>query len=142
MVYDLSQPEQMEEAQNMLLEFQVLSKKVDIKVVRNKRSLSQNNYLHLLLAYLGLETGYNLTETKALYKEMNRDLYYYYKPTRDDENVHEFIRSSAELTTEQMTRSIETLHEVSAANGIPLPLATDQGWLREIERAIELDTRL
>lgn len=104
---------------------------VNISKVNPNRTLSQNSYLHLLLADFGGHFGYNLEEAKQVYKELNPDLYKYVKKGRT------FWRSSAELDKDQMAKSIDRLMQASAKHGHPLPPATDQGWLREVEREAE-----
>lgn len=104
---------------------------VEVKKVNPKRSLPQNNYLHLLLQAFGAHFGYDLREAKEIYKELNANIYTYEKKKRI------FHRSSADLTKEEMAASIDKFRKVSAEQGYPLPAATDQGWLREIENAVE-----
>lgn len=104
---------------------------VEIKKVSPRRSLNQNSYLHLLLGAFGQHFGYTLEEAKIIYKDLNRDIYAYTKKDRT------FWKSSADLTVEEMTTTIDVLRDWSKRGGYPLPPATDQGWLREIENAIE-----
>lgn len=104
---------------------------VEVKKISPKRSLSQNSYLHLLLGAFGAHFGYSLEEAKAIYKELNNSLYRYEKKGRT------FWRSSADLSKEDMAKSIDLFMQKSAEQGYPLPLATDQEWLRSIENEIE-----
>lgn len=104
---------------------------VEVKRVQQKRSLPQNRYLHLIIGYFGVHFGYTAAEAKIVYKEINADVYHYSK------NGHDFQRSSADLSVEEMTKSIDIFRQKSAEMGCPLPTATDQGWLLEIENAIE-----
>lgn len=104
----------------------------EVKRVSPKRSLNQNSYLHLLLNAFGLHFGYTLDEAKTVYKrDINPEIFVYEKAGS------KFLRSSADLTKEEMTKSIDRLREYSAEQGYPLPTATDQGWLRELENAVE-----
>jgi hypothetical protein len=116
---------------------QLIQKKAVVEVVKisPRRSLNQNSYLHLLLNAFGVHFGYNLEEAKLVYKQLNKDIYFYSKEVRGKK--WEFMRSSADLTKEEMTKSIDTLREWSAKADYPLPTATDKGWLMEIENAIE-----
>lgn len=114
-------------------------KKVEIKPIKPRRSLNQNSYLHLLLGAFGSHFGYTLEEAKTIYKDLNNSLYYYDKEVRG--RTHHFARSSADLNVEEMTKSIEVLREWSAKAGYPLPTATDQEWLRQIENEIERHER-
>lgn len=109
---------------------------LEIKKVSKTRSLRQNSYLHLLLGAFGDHFGYTIEEAKLIYKEVNKNIYYYKKKDRV------FIRSSADLDTAEMTKTIDHFREVSAEQGCELPLATDQDWLRSIENMIEQNSRL
>jgi len=131
MKYNLSDPKQHKSAQNRLYYLYKKGRIVDIKEVRPKRTLSQNSYLHLILAYFGQHFGYNLEEAKQVYKEINKDIYFYTK------NGRAFVRSSADLNKAEMARSIDKFMDESNQAGCPLPLATDQDWLLEIENEVE-----
>lgn len=109
---------------------------VEIKKISKTRSLRQNSYLHLLLGAFGDHFGYTIEEAKLIYKEVNKNIYYYKKKDRV------FIRSSADLDSAEMTKTIDHFREVSASQGCELPLATDQDWLRSIENMIEQNSRL
>lgn len=104
---------------------------VEVKKISPRRSLPQNAYLHLLIGAFGVHFGYTLEESKQIYKEINADIYKYEKKGRT------FWRSSADLNKEEMARSIDAFMKKSAEAGYPLPLATDQGWLMEIENEIQ-----
>ena len=96
-----------------------------------KRSTSQNSYIHLLIGYFSLETGYDLIESKKIYKNCSPDVYEYEKKDR------KFIRSSADLTTEEMAISIDRFRNYSSKEaGIYLPEAGEHLFLEEIEYAV------
>jgi hypothetical protein len=99
------------------------------------RTLSQNSSLHLIISAFGSHFGYTLEESKQIYKEINATIYAYTKNNRT------FYRSSADLTKEEMMHSIDKFREKSAEAGYPLPLATDQNWLIQIENAIQQTER-
>ena len=100
--------------------------KVDIVRKSGQRSLNQNNYLHLILSAFGMHFGYDLSEAKIVYKQVNASTYEYTKKGRV------FYRSSADLTKEEMQKTIDLFMQKSAEQGCPLPLATDQSWLDQI----------
>lgn len=104
---------------------------VEIKKVNPKRSLNQNNYLHLLLGAFGQHFGYSLEEAKQIYKEISLDIYAYTKKN------HQFFRSSASLNSAEMSKTIDRFRDFSVEQDFPLPLATDQAWLRSIENSME-----
>lgn len=131
MKYNLEKPIEVEQARQYLERLVKQRKWVEVKRLSPNRSLNQNNYLHLLLGAFGAHFGYNLEEAKTIYKELNKDVYHYEKKGRT------FVRSSANLTMEEMAKTIDVLHKWSKKAGYPLPLATDTEWLMQIENEIE-----
>ena len=81
---------------------------VEVKKKLPNRTLAQNSYLHLLLGYFGSEYGCSLDEAKIdFYKRTcNRDLFER-KMVNKKGNEVTYLRSSAELTTGEMTLSID-----------------------------------
>lgn len=135
MKYNLADKAQKSEAFRY---FTILSNKkqiVEIKKVSGRRSISQNSYLHLLIGAFGAHFGYTLEEAKQIYKEMNPSVYSYQKTVRNIERT--FWKSSADLTKEEMAKTIDHFMRVSAEAGYPLPLATDKEWLMRIENEIQ-----
>jgi hypothetical protein len=131
MKFDLANQSEAGQALAYLLELTQRGKLAEVTKVSPRRSLNQNAYLHLIIGYFGLHFGYTLEEAKFLYKQINAGLYRYEKAGRI------FWRSTRDLNKEDMAKSIDTFMQYSARNDCPLPLATDEGWLREIEREIE-----
>ena len=131
MKYSLANSHEVERARQFL--DQLIDKKVvvEIKRIMPRRSLAQNSYLHLLISAFGLHFGYTNEEAKFIYKEINKDVYVYTKKGR------KFYRSSADLTKEEMTKTIDRFRLKSAENGYELPLASDVEWLRELDNLIE-----
>ena len=101
------------------------------------RSKSQNNYLHLLIGVVAMETGNTLEYCKEWYfkRLCNKDLFI---TTREDKFAGEVevIRSSADLTQEEMSIAIDRFKRWGAENGIYLPNPGDESRLQEI--AIEM----
>lgn len=135
MKYNLAGTQEQAQAYAYLAQLAEKKSIVEIKKISPKRSLNQNSYLHLLLGGFGQHFGYTLEEAKAIYKELNAGIYKYTREVRG--KTHTFYRSSADLTKEEMTKSIDVLREWSDKAGYPLPTATDQEWLRQIENEIE-----
>ncbi len=104
---------------------------VEIKRVIKRRTINQNSYLHLLLSAFGLHFGYTTEEAKVLYKRFNKDIYAYEKAGEV------FLRSSADLNTQEMMKSIDRFRQFSAEQDYPLPSATDEAAMRSLENAIE-----
>lgn len=137
MKFDLSIESESQKAVEYFNKLEDQKSLIELKKVSPKRSLSQNNYLHLLIGYFAQNFGYTAAEAKLVYKYINSNLYCYKKKIYEGRPPFMFIRSSADLTVDEMTKSIDRFREWSEKQGCPLPTATDQGWLREIENEIE-----
>lgn len=132
MNYNLADKTELKAARNRVSYLARKGQRVRITKVMEGRSLAQNNYLHLILAAFAANFGWRLDEAKTVYKrDVNPDLYVYEK------NGSKFLESSANLDKEQMAQSIDRFLEFSKEQGYPLPLATDQEWLLQIENEIE-----
>lgn len=104
---------------------------------RDFRSRRQNNYLHLLLGVVAMETGNTLEDAKNWYfkRLCNKDLFISTRADRFAGQV-EVVRSSADLTREEMSMAIDRFKRWGAENGIYMPDPGDESRLREI--AIEM----
>ena len=87
--------------------------KVEVKKVSEKRSINQNSYLHVCLNLSGIYFGYTLEEVKYLFKK-NFGLVY-------TKNNEQFIRSSADLDTKEMTDFIDFIREQNSIEGNYIP---------------------
>lgn len=104
---------------------------------RSIRTKGQNNYLHLLIGVVAMATGNTLEDTKRWYfKEMcNADIFH--RQHRDRlGNTIDVIRSTADLTREEMSIAIDRFKRWGSQNGIYMPNPGDESLLREI--AIEM----
>jgi hypothetical protein len=138
MTYDLSNEY---EVRKVLLRLNALIKKgvlVELKEQRPLRTLSQNSYLHLLLQVFAMEYGCSLDVAKVdYYKRLcNQDLFEVEKVNKQGEVVKD-LRSSADLTTEEMAQSIDRFKRFAAEGGIYLPDADRLHDLQCAKIAIE-----
>jgi len=113
-------------------------KKVELTEKRNNRTLSQNNYLHLLLSWFCLETGNSFNYVKQEYfkKLCNPDIFIFEK---EDQYVGcvSLVRSSSEIDTKQMTIAIDRFRNWSSMEaGIYLPEANEDKFLEHIQQDI------
>ena len=101
------------------------------------RSKNQNNYLHLLIGVVAMETGNTLAYVKEWYfkKLCNKDLFITSKVDKYVGQIEE-IRSSADLTKEEMSMAIDRFKRWGAENGMYMPSPGDESLLRKI--AIEM----
>lgn len=134
MLYDLKNPLDRERFKRRC---NALFKKQGIVELSEKtaRSNQSNRYLHLLLGYLAIETGNNLEFTKEVFykRTANKDIFVRFK---DDELLGkvEYLRSSATLSQEEFSTSIDRLRDWSSnVAGIYLPSPNEQEFLASIE---------
>lgn len=95
----------------------------ELRECRPPRSMRQNSYLHAALGYFASQTGYSLEYAKQeYYKRLcNRDIF---EREVNDRFLGRIcvLRSSASLTTEEMTLSIERFRNWAAeAAGVYIP---------------------
>lgn len=139
MVYNLSSPLDVQNAKTRL---ELLIKRgciVELTEKKQKRSLNQNAYLHLLLGYFASQTGNTLEWVKQQYykKLCNPDLFI---GEREDLFLGrvKYVRSSADLRTDEMNLSIERFRNWSAAEaGIYLPEATSEAEVAALQVEVE-----
>lgn len=139
MILDLSNPLHVEQLRTRV---ETLIKKGTIVELTEKkivRTSSQNRYLHSLLGYLAVEMGCTLQWVKEkYYKEyVNSDIFVI--EIKDDYiGKTKFIRSSASLTTDEMTTSIERLRNwASEEAGIYLPSADEHKLVQLMEMEVQ-----
>ena len=92
----------------------------------SRRSLSQNNYLHLCLGLIASDTGNSLEVVKQYYKEqICPDIYVSFK---DDERLGKVkvVKSSAKIGKDKMSESIDRLRVFASSIGIYLPSPEDE----------------
>lgn len=139
MIYNTSNP--LDKA-NFLLRAKKLAESgviVDLIEKKPRRSLPQNKYLHVILAYFGTQTG-NTTEwvKQQYYKKLvNPDLF-----IREKEDKYlgriKVLRSSADLDTSEFSLSIERFRNWAAQEaGIYIPSADEAILIQQMEIEIE-----
>ena len=127
MIYDLSKQIDVQRSEKR---FKALKEEQTIITLtkKMKRTLNQNNYLHLILVWFAIELGYSLTEAKKIYKDLSTEIYHYEK------NGRPFVRSSKDLDTFEMTMTIERFRNYSSREGgVYLPEPHEKEFLQEIE---------
>lgn len=102
------------------------------------RTLAQNKYLHLIISYFASEYGCSAEYAKQhFYKCVcNQELYVVEKVSSTGVAFRD-VRSSASLSTEEMSISIERFKNWSAANGITLPNVTDSDFILYAQQQVE-----
>ena len=112
---------------------------VELTEKKPRRSLPQNKYLHVILAYFGTQTGNTLEWVKQQYykKLVNPDLF-----IREKEDKYlgriKVLRSSADLDTSEFSLSIERFRNWAAQEvGIYIPSADEAILIQQMEIEIE-----
>ena len=133
MVYDLSSDFQ---RKAFLARVDNLMEKGTVVELTEKvfRSPNQNRYLHLLIGVDAIETGNTLEDAKKWYfkETCNSDLFHVQHRDKMG-NYIDHIRSTAELTKEEMSMAIDRFKRWGAENGIYMPNPEDIHLLKEIE---------
>lgn len=133
MVYDLSSDFQRE---SFLARMDNLMEKGAVVELTEKafRSPNQNRYLHLLIGVVAIETGNTLEDAKKWYfkETCNPDLFHVQHRDKMG-NCIDHIRSTAELTKEEMSTAIDRFKRWGAENGIYMPNPDDASLLKAIE---------
>lgn len=112
---------------------------VEVKKKHPSRTLSQNSYLHLLLGYFASEYGCSLDEVKIDFYKRECNKVLFERKTINKRGVEvTYLRSSAELTTSEMTLSIERFRNWSSSvSGIYLPAPDENQMLIYIQQEID-----
>ena len=139
MIYDTSNP--LDKA-NFLLRAKKLAesgKIIEMSEKKPRRSLPQNKYLHVILAYFGTQTGNTLEWVKQQYykKLVNPDLF-----IREEEDKYlgkiKVLRSSADLDTSEFSLSIERFRNWAAQEAsIYIPSSDEAILIQQMEIEIE-----
>ena len=98
-----------------------------------KRTLKQNNYLHLILTAFALETGYTLECVKRNFfkLEVNKDLFL--TEERGNFGIKQALKSTTQITKENLSIAIDRFKKWSSDNGIYLPEPEDEEYLAHLE---------
>lgn len=124
MKYDISNAQHREQIQKRLAS--ILEKKkgiVELTEVKPKRTIKQNSYLYLILGLFACEYGESIDYVKEYYFKYaaNKTLFLREKEDRIL-GIRKYLRSSSDLTTEEMTLAIERFRDWSSIHaGIYLP---------------------
>lgn len=140
MIYNLSNPYDVERFKGWANKMIAERKVVEAKRKDENRTIKQNSYLHLIISYFATQYGCGADEAKIdFYKRRcNRDLFERWRRNRRGDPVP-YLRSSADLTKDEMTLSIDRFRNWSSSvAGIYLPSPEDGEMMiymmQEVER--------
>ncbi|WP_448607611.1 hypothetical protein [Paenimyroides ceti] len=113
------------------------SKTFELKEIKPIRTLRQNRYLHLILSWFGMETGYTLQEVKQIIFKQVVNYNLFYDGEYGELKVQRW-RSTADLKTDELTTAIDNFRNYSSTEaGIYLPEPSDLAFLNEIDLQIK-----
>ena len=139
MIYDPKNPIDAQRARKRFESLMKLGKVFTINELTSK-SVSQNNYLHLLIGFVAIELGENADYIKEhLYKRnANRDLFVFQKHDRHLDVDVECVKSTADITKEELSASIDRFRNyMSSVFDIYLPEPNEEEFLNSIKIEIE-----
>ena len=98
------------------------------------RSIGQNRYLHLVIGAVAMDSGVTLDYCKVnYYKKLANPGIFVQEVTDLYAGKVEVLRSSRDLTAEEMTESITRFKNWAAQQGIYIPEPEDAERLKDIE---------
>lgn len=139
MWYNLKNPIETDQFNDRVTELRNKGAMVEL-TEKKPRSLQSNKYLHTILSYFGLQTGNTLSEVKELYYKRicNPDLFVRSKWDNVLKWNREYLRSTTELTQEEMSLSIDRFRTWSAQTAeIYIPSSEEYIALLHIQHDLE-----
>ena len=132
MILDLHKEDHRKRAQVYFDKLMEQHAKMEIKKIPQRRTLSQNAYLHVLFSLWGNEYGYSIDESKIVVK---RALKYTY-----ERNGETFLKHTSGMDTKELSEFVDRFRNWSVAEGFYLPSADEIGenyadYAYEIDRA-------
>ena len=114
-------------------------KRFELTEKKNKRSISQNSYLHLILGWYALEYGDKREHIKqeVFKKQVNREIFLREFVNRKTGEIRDEWRSTTDLDTGELTTAINRFRDYSAMEaGIYLPVPEDLIQLQQLENEL------
>lgn len=141
MLYDLSNDFQLIQAETYFKKLKESACVIELKK-KVRRSLRQNRYLHLILSWFAIESGYKLEDVKREYFKKLCNPGIFLKEQSGNLGEITSIRSSADLDSGELSIAINRFRDWSATEaGIYLPEANEDKFLEHIEIEISRNKR-
>lgn len=118
MKYDLSIQHDLNSFKTKVDKLIADKKKVELKAIKQVRTIQQNKYLHVLFTLYGIEVGLTIEESKTLVKRSCPFGTY-------EKNGNKFLIRTRDLNTQQMTDFIDWFRTWSSQQGIYLPTSEE-----------------
>lgn len=139
MKYDGSNPLHVQQARAKLEKLIKEQKVFELTEKKPQRSLNQNKYLHVCLAYFGCQIGETMEYVKRNYYKIlcNKDTFV---REREDKFLGriKYLRSSSDLDSAEMSLTIERFRNFSSAQcGIYIPSPNEERLIQLMEIEVE-----
>ena len=131
MIFDLKNPYEAKKFNEWASRMVEQGKAVECKQKFAQRSLSQNSYLHVLLAFFASEFGNSVEEVKQdiFKRQVNAAIFERERLNKRGMAV-KYLRSTSDLDTAEMTLAIDRFCNWSASEcGFPLPAPNEERFL-------------
>lgn len=134
MLYDLGNPLQNE---SFKVKAEALAKKgciVELTEKKPQRSSQANKYLHVILAYFGLQVGETMEYVKKHYYKIlcNKETF-----VREIEDKYlgkmKVLRSSADLDSDEFSLTITRFRDWAATEGVYIPSSEEHLMVQQME---------
>lgn len=104
---------------------------VSLVLKRSKRSLRQNNYIHVLFALYAIEIGLTLEESKTDLKRYCSFMHY-------EKHGKKYLKQTSKMDTKALAEFTTWIRNYAGMNGVYLPSSEDyfRNW-ESIEKEIE-----
>lgn len=138
MKYDGANPLHAQQARSKLERLIKGQKVFELTEKKPKRSLNQNKYLHVILAYFGCQIGETMEYVKRNYYKIlcNKDTFV---RERDDKYLGKikYLRSSADLDSAEFSLTIERFRNFASAQGVYIPSPEEERLIQLMEIEVE-----
>ena len=118
MKYDLSHTSDLSDFNFKVDTYIKQGKKVELKIVRETRTVKQNAYLHVCITLFAIEFGYTIEESKT---HLKRNCHF----MRYEKNGETYLKRTRDMNTEELTKFIEWLRNYSSQKGCVIPSAEE-----------------
>jgi hypothetical protein len=139
MTFDnLNDPRQYLDAMAMIDTARTNHYPLEISKPRAQRSNQQNNFYYFCLKYYASQIGFTKMDAAKEFKEVANPDIFVREFTDKNGNVHKVIRSSADLTKEEMTSALNNFRVYAETYaGVCIPYEGDWADIRACEREIK-----
>jgi hypothetical protein len=131
MKYDLKNTYDLNKARLLFDKYISEGKRIELSLVKEKRTINQNNYIHVLFTLFGIEFGLTIDEAKTYIKRHCPFMTY-------EKNGEKYLRSTADLSITEMITFVDWFRHYASMHGCHLPSSEEYLLKRfDIDRTIE-----